>query len=350
MNTLTRIAAFRLLAPDDGAGGGSPAQEPAATAGEHADVVLDGPSIDAAYEAAMGAEPEADPEAEPEPEGEPVADAEPAPEGEDEPEGDEEEPAPEPEDEPTEPTGEIPAEIAEKYPAVRMFTDIEAGLMDPATAPQTLKWFVDSIARHHGTTPADLLGLAPAAPAERASEAAPQEGGLRELDWKQAGYQSAEEFQAEPEFVRYGFDSPTELKLSRELAELKALVEPVVKDRATSAKERAEAEARTRWEGAIAKVAPAAIATVKAEVGWSATPEQALEAARAFPEMASRPGGLAEAILAHNARKIATHALAAGKGQRPAPPETPQGQRPQGKAALDPTEVGYDEFARSVLG
>ncbi|GEM_PF-4932449 len=299
MRTILQIAAFRALAPDDGAGGGaasiedSSSNDPASVDGEF-DVEA---AADAAYEAATGEWDDHDTtEDGDDPDGEgPVADAdlEPSEDG------------PYAEDAPE----YLPAEIVESYPMARFFSDLNTGLSDPATAPQTLRWLAQETAATHGTTVEAMLGLAPQGDPDEYDDGSPDD---ERADYERAGY-----------------DSPGELRLARELAELRATLRPF-------AQERAEARSRADWEGAIQSIAPSAIAALRAEMGWQATPAQALDAARRFPQLASQPEGLKEALAATFARDIAR--TARGAGERPSVPEMPNGERRGGYRALGADE------------
>lgn len=168
---------------------------------------------------------------------------------------------------------------------------LEHELADPYRAPEALRAFADAVARHHGYDLGSMLGFGG--------------GSSSEPDWREMGFGSAEEYDDAPDWQRAGFDSPNEMRLARELDELRSLMAPTIHAQ-RQAQERAQQESIWhQFESAVRAEAPRAIAAIQAEHGWRVSPEQAIEAAARFPELAAQD--LRSAILSAFPMELARH-------------------------------------------
>ena len=319
MNRLSRLAAFRALAPDDGAGGGAPAALQAPEPG------AEGATRDVDFEALADAAYET---AEDEPEGRGVPDEEDAEADAAEPETDGALPE----------TGfaGLPAELAERYPVVGHLMSLDEGLSNPDTAAEVLRAFAQGVAEHHGVDLASMLGLSDAGhdgldghPADRA--------GSGEPSWYEAGFASPEEFAAAPDYERAGFASQGEHRLAQRLAALESQVAPALQDRR-------QATEIARYEATVRRATPAAIGLVRAETGWTPTPEQVMQAARAYPQIAAT--SLPKAVQAAFTGQIVASARGGGRASRPRPDDMPLGAPRSGTRGYEPPTDGSVNWNR----
>ena len=217
--------------------------------------------------------------------------------------------------------------------------ELEEALADPWRAPETLRSFAEALAQHHGFDLGAVFGGESAEPGYGTSpEAAP--------DWRDLGFDSWEAYAEAPEYAQAGFDSPGEVRIARELAELRATVAPFLQQQQRMAAEAEAVASRGRFEAAVRSVAPSVLASLRAEHGFAATEAQAIEAATRFPALAAQD--LGSAILAAFPLELARHYAQMAAGKRPRRPDMPEGGGRRGHVAPDVASASFDELADHV--
>lgn len=302
MTSPFRLATFWTLSADDAAVGGSAAPAPADAAEDgHA---LDFEALaDDAYDRVERGDERPGREGEDE---EPEADAAESPVSEGAERG----------------LPDVPDAIVERYPAIGELRTLDESLSDPARAAETLRRFAQGVADHHGQDLAAMLGLAPAAAPFEAGEAL-----AAERPWWETGFDSPESHALAPDYERAGFASESEYRLAQRLDALQAQLAPAIQ-----AQQRAAAQAH--YEGLVRNATPHAVAAVRAETGWTPTPDQVMAAARAHPQLATQ--SLPLAVQTAFLKEI----VAAARDRRPRLDDMPLGAPRRGTRGYEPPADG----------
>lgn len=191
-------------------------------------------------------------------------------------------------------------QVTEMKPKAEFLDNLNENFGDAKKVKETLAKIVTELTKHHGVTPAELLGdLVPKGSVEAgkpgSTEADEEASGLQPYQWEQTHDEAGVAY---PEWQRRGYGSATEMRLHKQLLD----------DRAERARERAEREAekkeaeRTRAEATrqsefnqfVDAQAPKIAKAIKTEVpGIKVTRTMVEKVCREHPELSKTNGALA---------------------------------------------------------
>lgn len=201
--------------------------------------------------------------------------------------------------------------------------DFERGIValyaDLPAATRDLNSFLEPVAKHHGVSVAELLGLHGSLADDLADGEAEEDDDLDE------------EFMTASEIA-------LKRKFEAQIARLESKVAPLEQDRVLSSKEREAARARAEFDSYVERVAPRTIKALgKLYPGFKATPAMVAQALTKFPSLKDTP---MEAVEAAFVRDIARASATLAEQTRGAGRELHKNRTPAGTVLpSDPTDI-----------
>lgn len=174
-------------------------------------------------------------------------------------------------------------------------------------AAPALKQLAAEVAKLHGKTLEQMLGLTPSATNPAATTTRPTS------DWRALGFASQAEFDAAPDWQKNGYESPGEWRLHQQNEELRAQIQKLSEGlTGIDADRKAAAEKAQREQQIQAVTQPTIKKLATDHNGWKVSPEMVSQAIAAFPTLEP-----AAAVEAKFPRELARHYAASATKSGP---------------------------------